>query len=149
MATKEFLQAVRRATAPKGVVASNIFWAAENRLHDEMVHTYQDVFGSVYIVATKYGPNEIVRAIPALYYREGGERRAADALVLIAADRGYEKNLLLMALTSGLPPMVWRSLWARPGTPPSSVAPPRLLAWGPPPPQARVPRLERVVVAKE
>jgi spermidine synthase len=65
MATKEFLQAVRRATAPKGVVASNIFWAADNRLHDEMVRTYQDVFDSVYIVATKYGPNEIVLAMPA------------------------------------------------------------------------------------
>jgi spermidine synthase len=65
MATKEFLLAVRRATAPKGVVASAIFWAPENRLHDEMVRTYQDVFGSVYIVSTKYGPGEIVLAMPA------------------------------------------------------------------------------------
>jgi hypothetical protein len=30
-----------------------------------MVRTYQDVFGSVYIVATKHGPNEIVLAMPA------------------------------------------------------------------------------------
>lgn len=65
MATEEFLQAVRRATAPKGVVASNIFWAPENRLHDDMVRTYQEVFDAVYIVATKYGPNEIVLAMPA------------------------------------------------------------------------------------
>lgn len=65
LTTKEFLQAVRRATAPNGVVASNIFWAAENRLHDDMVRTYQDVFGSVYIVTTKFGPNEIVLAMPA------------------------------------------------------------------------------------
>lgn len=65
MATKEFLQAVRRATTPKGVVASNIMWAADNRLHDEMIRTYQDVFEAVYIVTTKYGPNEIVLAMPA------------------------------------------------------------------------------------
>jgi len=65
MATKEFLQAVRRATAPKGVVASNILWAADNRLHDDMVRTYQDVFDSVHIVTTKHGPNEIVLAMPA------------------------------------------------------------------------------------
>lgn len=65
MATKEFLQAVRRATAPNGVVASNIFWAAQNRLHGDMVRTYQEVFDSVYIVSTKFGPNEIVLAMPA------------------------------------------------------------------------------------
>jgi spermidine synthase len=65
MATKEFLQAVRRATAPNGVVASNILRAADNRLHDEMIRTYQEVFGSVYIVPAKYAPNEIVLAMPA------------------------------------------------------------------------------------
>jgi spermidine synthase len=65
MATKEFLQAVRRAIAPNGVVASNILRAADNRLHDDMVRTYQDVFDSVYIVTTKYSPNEIVLAMPA------------------------------------------------------------------------------------
>jgi spermidine synthase len=64
MATKEFLEAVRRAAAPKGVVASTILWAADNLLHDDMVRTYQEVFGSVYIVATKYGPGEIVLAMP-------------------------------------------------------------------------------------
>jgi spermidine synthase len=63
MATKEFLQAVRRATAPKGVVVSNILRAPDNRLHDDMVRTYQEVFDSVYIVATTY--NEIVLAMPA------------------------------------------------------------------------------------
>jgi spermidine synthase len=64
MATKEFLQAVRRAAAPNGVVASNILRAPDNRLHGEMVRTFQEVFGSVYIVATKNGPNEIVLAMP-------------------------------------------------------------------------------------
>ena len=65
MATKEFLEAVRRATAPNGVVAGNILRAADNRLHDEMIRTYQEVFGSVYIVPVKYAPNEIVLAMPA------------------------------------------------------------------------------------
>jgi spermidine synthase len=65
MATKEFLQAVRRATAPNGVVAGNILRAADNRLHDQMIRTYQEVFGSVYIVPAKYAPNEIVLAMPA------------------------------------------------------------------------------------
>ncbi len=63
MATKEFLQAVR-AAAPKGVVASTIVRAADNRLHDDMVRTYQEVFGKVYIVATKRDINEIVLAMP-------------------------------------------------------------------------------------
>ncbi len=65
MATKEFLQAVRRALTPNGLVAANIWVPADNRLHDEMVRTYQEVFGSVYLVETAYGPNEIVLAMPA------------------------------------------------------------------------------------
>jgi spermidine synthase len=64
MATKEFLQAVRRAAGPKGIVASSILQAADNRLHDDMVRTYQEVFGSVYIVAAKSSPGEIVLAMP-------------------------------------------------------------------------------------
>ncbi len=65
MATKEFLEAVRQATAAKGVVASNILRAADNRLHDDMVRTYQEVFDPVYIVSAKHDPNEIVLAMPA------------------------------------------------------------------------------------
>ena len=64
MATKEFLQAVRRATAPNGIVASNIWAAGANRLHDPMVRTFQEVFDSVYIVAVKEDPNEIILALP-------------------------------------------------------------------------------------
>jgi spermidine synthase len=65
MATREFLQAVRRVLAPKGIAASSILRAADNRLHDDMIRTYQDVFDSVYTVATKYSPGEIVLAMPA------------------------------------------------------------------------------------
>ena len=64
MATKEVLHAVRRATAPTGIVASNIWAAGANRLHDPMVRTFQEVFDSVYIVAVKEDPNEIVLALP-------------------------------------------------------------------------------------
>jgi spermidine synthase len=63
MVTKEFLQAVRKATTPKGVVASNIFSADDNPLHDAMIRTYQEVFDSVYLIATK-DTNEIVLAMP-------------------------------------------------------------------------------------
>ncbi|NQU19837.1 MAG: fused MFS/spermidine synthase, partial [Candidatus Nealsonbacteria bacterium] len=42
LATREFLQATRRATKPGGVVVGNVWSSRINTLHDSMVRTYQD-----------------------------------------------------------------------------------------------------------
>jgi spermidine synthase len=65
LATKEFLQGVRKAVGPKGIVIANIWDTAYNKLFDSMVRTYQDVFDDVYTVAVKHGSgNVIVLALP-------------------------------------------------------------------------------------
>ena len=64
LATKEFLQAVRRATGPKGVVAGNIWSAGSNPLHDAMVRTYQEVFDELYVIKVTGAGNEILLALP-------------------------------------------------------------------------------------
>jgi spermidine synthase len=60
LATREFLQAVRRALAPKGIVASNVWSDAANPLYNSMVRTYQDVFREVYILDAPGVSNKIV-----------------------------------------------------------------------------------------
>ena len=49
LATREFLQAVRRATKPDGVVLGNVWSSSINRLYDSMVRTYQATFDELYI----------------------------------------------------------------------------------------------------
>ena len=51
----EFLQAVRAAVSPKGVVLANVWSRNSNPLYDSMVRTYQDVFEGLYIVEQKEG----------------------------------------------------------------------------------------------
>jgi spermidine synthase len=79
LATKEFLQAVRRATAPKGIVASNIWSPGNNPLHDAMVRTYQEVFDDLYVVKVTGAGNEILLAMPRKAKLDGDDfaRRAA------------------------------------------------------------------------
>jgi spermidine synthase len=64
LTTREFLQAVRRALAPKGVVLSNIFTADLNRLYDSMLRTYLDVFEELYVAAVPHTGNTILVALP-------------------------------------------------------------------------------------
>ena len=64
LATKEFLQGVRRATAPKGVVASNVWSSGGNPLYDAMVRTYQEVFDDLYAIDVKGRGNKILLALP-------------------------------------------------------------------------------------
>lgn len=64
LATKEFLQAVRRATGPKGVVAANIWSSANNALHDAMLRTYQEVFDDLYLIDVQGCGNQILLALP-------------------------------------------------------------------------------------
>lgn len=64
LATREFLQAVRRALTPKGIVVANIWSSRSNRLYHSMVRTYQDVFDSLYILDVEGAGNQIFVAYP-------------------------------------------------------------------------------------
>jgi len=63
LATREFLQAVRRALSPQGVVVGNIWGRGSNRLYDSMVRTYQDVFDELYIIDVQGAGNKILIAL--------------------------------------------------------------------------------------
>jgi spermidine synthase len=64
LATREFLQAVRRALTPKGIAVGNIWSRTSNPLYDSMVLTYQDVFDELYIFDVRGAGNEILVALP-------------------------------------------------------------------------------------
>ena len=64
LATREFLQAVRRALSPKGVAVGNIWSRGSNPLYDSMVRTYQDVFNELYILDVQGAGNKILIALP-------------------------------------------------------------------------------------
>lgn len=64
LATREFLEAVRRALAPGGVVVGNLFSSYSNPFYDSMVRTYQEVFDEVYIFDVRLAGNEILIALP-------------------------------------------------------------------------------------
>lgn len=64
LTTQEFLQAVRRAVKPDGVVIGNVWARHSNRLYDSMVRTYQEVFDELFILAVPEAGNMIVLALP-------------------------------------------------------------------------------------
>lgn len=64
LTTREFLQAVRRALTPAGVVVGNVWDRFANRLYDAMLRTYQDVFDEVYVLGVPAAGNKIVLALP-------------------------------------------------------------------------------------
>jgi spermidine synthase len=64
LATREFLQAVRRALTPRGVVVGNVWSRGSNPLYDRMVRTYQDVFDELYVVDVRGAGNKILIAMP-------------------------------------------------------------------------------------
>jgi spermidine synthase len=64
LATKEFLEAVRKALTPKGVVAANLWSRASNPLFDSMLKTYQEVYEQLYLFDVEDSSNKIVIAIP-------------------------------------------------------------------------------------
>jgi spermidine synthase len=63
LATREFLQATRRALTPGGVVAGNIWGRGSNDLFDSMVMTYRDVFSRVQLLGVINAENVIVLAL--------------------------------------------------------------------------------------
>src|SRR6266581_5585294 len=64
LTTREFLQAVRRAVMPSGVVVGNVWRPSSNPLHDSMVRTYQEVFDELYILDVPGDVNNILLALP-------------------------------------------------------------------------------------
>ncbi|HYS75987.1 MAG TPA: fused MFS/spermidine synthase [Burkholderiales bacterium] len=64
LTTQEFLQAVRLALVPSGVVVGNVWGASSNRLYDSMVRTYQEAFDELFIVNVSGDVNSILLALP-------------------------------------------------------------------------------------
>ena len=64
LATREFLQAVRKAVTGKGVVVTNLMSRSSNRLYDSMIRTYIDVFDEVHVVDVRNSGNVILLALP-------------------------------------------------------------------------------------
>ena len=64
LTTQEFLQAVRRAIMPSGVVVGNVWRSSSNPLHDSMVRTYQEVFDEVFILDVPGDVNNILLTLP-------------------------------------------------------------------------------------
>jgi spermidine synthase len=64
LTTVEFMQAVRRAVKPGGVVVGNVWGRGANRLYDDMVRTYQDVFDELYMLDVLGTTNKILLALP-------------------------------------------------------------------------------------
>ena len=64
LTTQEFLQAVRRAVTPGGVVVGNLWGRSANPLYDSMVRTYQEVFDELLILDVRGASNMILLALP-------------------------------------------------------------------------------------
>jgi len=64
LATKEFLQAVRKAVKPKGLVVANVWSSSCNPYNAAMLRTYQEVFENLSIVDLWDDANEIFLAVP-------------------------------------------------------------------------------------
>lgn len=79
LATREFLQSVRRALSPRGVVVGNIWSRTYNPLYDSMLRTYRAVFDEVSVLDVITAGNHLVVATPwkPALSREETLRRAA------------------------------------------------------------------------
>jgi spermidine synthase len=64
LATRQFLEAVRKVLTPKGAVVGNLWSHASNPLYESMLRTYQEVFETVYLFDVSNSSNRIVIALP-------------------------------------------------------------------------------------
>jgi len=64
LATREFLQAVRRSITAQGVVLADVWGPGANRLYPSMVRTYQEVFDELYVLEVQGSANRILIALP-------------------------------------------------------------------------------------
>jgi spermidine synthase len=60
LVTREFLEAVRKAVGPKGVVTANLWDRTINGSYDNMVRTYQEVFDDVCTIDVKHDSHNII-----------------------------------------------------------------------------------------
>jgi spermidine synthase len=95
LATREFLQAVRRVLTPEGVAVGNVWSRYSNPLYDSMVRTYQDVFDELYVLDVEDSGNKIFLAVPRKEQigREELARRAAK--VSKQKDFGFDMGQLV------------------------------------------------------
>ncbi len=91
LATREFLQAVRRAVKPTGVVAANVWSGSCNPLYAAMRRTYQEVFDNLYVLELTSSSNEIFLALP----RSGQIDRSklAQAASRISTDKKFRFDM--------------------------------------------------------
>jgi spermidine synthase len=82
LATREFLDAVKRVLSPGGAVISNIWGRRDNALYDSMLRTYQAVFDEVSLVQVQRANNVLVLATPWKpgLTRQEAHRRAAEVV---------------------------------------------------------------------
>src|SRR5713101_10213496 len=73
LTTQEFLQAVRQAVMPSGVVVGNIWRPSSNPQYDSMVRTYQEVFDELFILDVPGDVNNILLALPRKQPLSGSE----------------------------------------------------------------------------
>ena len=64
LATREFLEAVRRKLTPRGVAVANVWSSNSNPLYHSMVRTYQEVFDELYLQDVPGAGNRILVALP-------------------------------------------------------------------------------------
>ena len=64
LATREFLEAVRRSITAQGIVLADVWSRESNPLYDSMVRTYQEVFDELYILHVRGSENKILIALP-------------------------------------------------------------------------------------
>ena len=64
LATREFLEAVRRSVTTQGVVLADVWGGGLNPLYDSMVRTYQEVFDELYVLDVQNSGNKILIALP-------------------------------------------------------------------------------------
>ncbi len=83
LTTVEFLQAVRRAVKPSGVVVGNLF-SLHNPLYESMLLTYQSVFNALNVLKVNGAGNRIVLSLP--------RAEALDRERLVAIARGTAKR---------------------------------------------------------
>ncbi len=91
LTTQEFLQAVRRAVAPGGVVVGNLWGRSSNPLYDSMVRTYQEVFDDLFILDVRDAGNMILLALPRKQQMSRDE--LAQLARKVSADRRFPLDL--------------------------------------------------------
>ena len=64
LATRQFLEAVRRSITAQGVVLADVWGPGSNRLYPSMVRTYQEVFDELYVLEVRGSANRILIALP-------------------------------------------------------------------------------------